>query len=121
MPSAQKHPIIDLDPIIANPTASHQAPKVSVKNQDTVTWEAGQDFVVLNVQQEADPGLPIDPSKPANPFHRLLPYDARAGTDGRFRANSGPTVSGASRQHYKTTFKVKSTGQIIDPDFIVDP
>jgi hypothetical protein len=121
MPSPQKHQVIDLDPFIASPTAPHPPIKISVKNQDTVTWEASQDFAVVNIEKENDPALPPIPAKPPNPFFRLLPFQARAGADGKFRANSGPAVSGASKQHYKTTFEVLSTGAIIDPDFIVDP
>ncbi len=107
--------MFDIDAFIANPSGPHQT-RLSLKDQDTLTWHCSQDFRVLNVQQ--DPSSP-DPDKPPNPFFRILPYDARKGSGNRFRANSGPPVSGAVGQQYKATFRVGGT--IHDPDIIIDP
>jgi hypothetical protein len=101
--------------------AHHPHPKVSVRDQDTITWFMDEDFLVINIEQtDDDPKRPKDVSKPPNPFYRPLPFDARGGTDGKFRVNSGPAVSAAAGQHYKASFQIKSTGEIIDPDFVVD-
>jgi hypothetical protein len=127
----QQHHQMDLDPFIVNPIAPHITPHVSVRNQDTVTWHCSQDFDIVDVHQIDDPpAYPLDPVKPPNPFYRLLPFAARSSTGGpahpggappgKFVASAGPPVSAAAGQHYKTKFRLRVTGQVIDPDFIVD-
>ena len=122
----QTHHVIDLDPFIANPNLknqSHAVPRVSVRNQDTVTWRSRQDFEILNFRKKTDdPDFPANPAAPDNPFSQLTPLDARSGTgapgEPLFRATAGPARSQAGNQHYLTIFRVKATGQVIDPDFI---
>ena len=117
----QKHHIIDLDPYIGHvpgtPLPADPPPKhVSVKNQDTVTWECSQDFVVLNVHPQ-----PADPTKPDNPFYRQLPFNGtRKNVNEKFRANSGPPVPGAVVQLYKSVFHILGDPAPIDPHFIVE-
>jgi hypothetical protein len=126
----QRHHQLDLDPHIPVKTA-HAPQHVSVANQDTLTWHCAQDFEIVNIQQMTnDPAHPFDPTRPPNPFYRPLNFHARASTPGaghpggapggRSVANSGPAVSAAVGGHYEVTFRVVATGQVIDPDFIVD-
>ena len=125
----QTHHPVNLDPFIANPNLKNQPhgviPRVSVRNQDTITWRASQDFEIVDFRKKTDnPEFPADPGKPNNPFFRPLPFDARSGSGGPgepatvFRVSCGPVRTEAGDQHYLTIFKVKATGQIIDPDFI---
>ena len=116
---------INLDPFIANPPTARDAhpgaPLVSVANQDTVTYEASQDFVIHDIQQHTrDPLRPPNPRKPNNPFYRVLPMAARRGAGNKFRVNSGPARSQAVGQRYRITFEVVATGAMIDPDIIID-
>ena len=119
---AQKHDTINLDDAkeldINDP--NHPRHSISVRNQDTLTWECAQDFKILSVH----PLPPVNLAKPTNPF-RWNDFDARSGTDGRYRVNSGSAVSGADNQRYKVTFiKKDAQGRFIqppiDPDFIVE-
>ncbi|MBI3667649.1 MAG: hypothetical protein HY236_15710 [Acidobacteria bacterium] len=114
---------IDLDPFIADRNAPDPRVTVSVKDQETVTWFANQDFKILGARPEPD-----DPGKPDNPFHRPFPFDARLGTGNKFRANSGPALSEAAESGgkvYKIRFQVAGTvpgtKRVVDPHIIIVP
>ena len=97
----------------------HITIQISVRNQDTITWVHDQDFEVVNIHQiDGGPRMPVDVTKPANPFFRLLPFKGYRETDGLFRANSGPAVPAAIGQRYKATSRLSNT-LLIDSDFIV--
>ena len=102
--------------------------RISVKNQDTVTWESANDFRILDIRLELPPPPPLDSEKPVFPFSGNLPFDARSGTDNtnirKYRVNSGPAVSGSAGETYKVKFKRKSgplNDQVIDPHIIIVP
>ena len=108
---------VNLNPFIANPSAPDTGVTISVKNQETVTWEADQDFRIISARPRPD-----NAAKPDNPFYRPLPFAAMKGGGNKFRANSGPAVPGAatpSGQEYKIRFKVTGVAGVIDPHIII--
>jgi hypothetical protein len=116
----QEHHNVDLDPFVKDPNHPHTPKRVSVTNQDGLTWHCGQAFEVIK----------IEPAEPF-PFYRPLPFTSTLSTGAvvghlggappkTYVVNTGPArpeaVSG--KVEYKITFRVN--GKDIDPHFIVD-
>ena len=120
----------DLDPFFDH-HPDHDPVKLSVSEQDQVTYYAKKAFTVteFKVRKRADlrpqaqqPGTP-----PANPFDRPLPWEAHKGSGDLWRVSSGPAIEAAIGYRYDAIFKhgtTKSPAAVAaqgDPDVEIGP
>lgn len=90
----------DLDPFFVDPGHTHNPIKLSVRDQDSVTYFAKKAFTITEFRPKQKQGAPYPFLRPLDP-----PWEAQQGLDGTWRVNSGPPKQEAIGYGYDAKFK----------------